>query len=64
MADFLILKQEHWQHGTVVQADTAAELRELVKQGFKGADLYAIVRWDTRREYDLGPGPPEVRDVP
>jgi hypothetical protein len=46
----------------VVQADTAAELREVVKQGHEGPGRYAICRWDHRREFDLGPGPVEAAD--
>jgi hypothetical protein len=66
MAEFMIFRQDNgdWQPTNVVQADTAAELREVVKQGYDGPGRYAVCRWDNRREFDLGPGPVEAADPP
>jgi hypothetical protein len=66
VAEFLILRHDDGdsQAVNVVQADTAAELRELVKQGYQGPGRYAICRWDNRREFDLRPGPVQAADPP
>jgi hypothetical protein len=66
LAEFMILKEtgDHWHPVQTVVADTAAELREVVKQGYDGPGRYAICRWDNRREFDLGPGPVQANDPP
>jgi hypothetical protein len=66
MAEFLILKEvaAGWWPTQVVQADTTAELREVVRQGYNGPGRYAVCRWDNRREFDLRPGQAEVADPP
>ena len=69
MAEFLISKRDDasptgWQPITVVQADTTAELRDVVRQGFTGPGRYAVSRWDNRREFELRPGQVDAADVP
>ena len=66
MAEFMILKEAlgapGWRPVQIVEADTAAELRELVQQGYDDPGGYAICRWDNRREFDLAPGPVEATE--
>lgn len=62
----MILKEAgaDWRPVQVVQAETTAELREVVKQGYDGPGRYAVCRWDNRREFDLRVGPVEAMDPP
>lgn len=71
MGEFLICKWDAassvgWRPVTVVEANvpsTLDEARSIVKQGFVGPGKYAVVRWDNRKEYNMGAGAPDVADV-
>jgi hypothetical protein len=65
--DFLILKQTdagHWEVAAIALNVDQAERVEAARQGYQGPGRYAAVQWDNREEFDMEPGPVQVRPAP
>lgn len=66
MRSYLILRladSKDPRDATIAQLVTTdtVDLQAITKQGYDGAARYAVLDWDARTEFDLGPGAIEAR---
>lgn len=73
MSDYLIVHEDpatkQWQITQLVRdsdlvdlaAATPEQLADLGRQGWVGEGHYAAIAWDQRIEFDMAPGPVDVR---